>query len=70
MHKVKGMLEEVLRGELSAKACCALGSYHEMHQSSKKARTYYEKAIAGGELLASRYLEDMQRLCESAGHLL
>jgi uncharacterized protein HemY len=70
MRKAKDMLEEALRGELAAKACCALGSYHEAHRSPKKARTYYEKAIAGGELLATRYLEDMQRLVGLADHVL
>ena len=70
MRKAKDMLEEALRGELAAKACCALGSYHEAHRSPKKARTYYEKALAGGELLASRYLEDMRRLGGSADHVL
>ena len=70
MHKAKDMLEEALRGELAAKACCALGSYHEAHRSPKKARTYYEKAIAEGETLASRYLEDMQCLDDSPDHIL
>ena len=39
-------------------------------ECTQKARTYYEKALAGGELLASRYLEDMQRLGESADQAL
>jgi Tfp pilus assembly protein PilF len=70
MRKAKDMLEEALRGELAAKACCALGSYHEACHSPKKARTYYEKALAGDELLASRFLADMRRLGGSADHAL
>ena len=70
MRKAKDLLEEALRGDLAAKACCALGSYHEVHQSPKKARTYYEKARAGGELLAPRYLADMRHLDGSADHTL
>jgi tetratricopeptide (TPR) repeat protein len=70
MRKAKDVLEEALRGELAAKACCALGSYHEACHSPKKARTYYEKALAGGELLASRFLADMRRLGGSADHAL
>ena len=61
MSKAKRFLEEALRGDLVAKACCALGLYYEAHRCPKRARTYYEQALEGGEPLAARCLDDMRR---------
>ncbi len=62
VHHVKGLLEDALRGDLLGKAACALGQCYKAHRCPKRARTYYERALAEGEPYAAACLNDT-RVC-------
>ncbi len=64
MCNAKRLLEEAPRGELAAKAVCALGHCYEVPRSLKRARTYYKRALAEAEPYAAACLSDM-RVCTS-----